>query len=931
MAGDDTTARGRYAATRLHWERIEKGLWAPGAGANGGVAYTADASDLGTDSPWMTAGSYLVAPRTRMAIETWDRTSLREQETLVGRTTGEGAPLSGGTELTELTELTEADLAETGRGDVPLLTASSHVRLAHPSTNGGVRMFRRGDNFIDGNDSLGRLDAGLCFIADVRDPRTHYIPMQTTLLRDDALMEQLLHAGSGLFAVPPGRPGGAARSRRDSRDRTRRVVRGPGGVRLGVAAPRSRPRGTVTAVTSMSDGSTRPTAPPRIPLSARTRALSRAAVRARAMRTDTTTPPDAGTATRVSLVAVLTVLTHEMVRASGPLLDGAPLGGPAGAAPIGVFALAGAAAALLLLTTGRRFTGSPDGRTVLAGTVAVAVARLVAQCLDGAARVVVGLVTVALAVGILTLTVSFVAGRATGGRQAALGLVLGSGLATGLQLSLGTWDAFWRHGPVGWVVVVVLTVGAVALAHILRTDGSTGRPRRLWMLGPYLALATMVFANPAFVANQTGEPLRDVGPALVVAHVVAVWLLLSPHLLTGIVRGAAALAIPVAALGALVLTGGVELVAVVVLQLAVGVALATGLTTHRVAPLGVPGTALAVGVVGLGLAVLLLVSRTDIDVPLGLHDEAVALAGGLALAVAGLRRRVPAAPVTAGSMDAPATPVEPAQPFRSNAIRMLVTPAVALAVVGWWPTSAAASGPALARGDSLVVVDWNLHYGVAPSADVDPERIARTIEAQDPDVVTIQEVSRGWVLGGGLDLTTWLSHRLGMHVVVAPAGDRQLGTAILARSALTDPVVTPLPSGAGSQRSSAVSATLTLASGTAVRVTSVELQGRADSTPPTLDGLHALLAALGADGPAVLAGGLFAEPGSPAADVLRAAGWTNAFDPAGGPAPTYPSDNPQSRVDVVLAQALRATHTEVPTTPRSSDHLPVVVTLQPIG
>ena len=91
----------------------------------------------------------------------------------------------------------------------------SHVRLAHPSQNNGVRMLRRGYNFTDGNDDLGRLDAGLFFIAYVRDPDTQYIPMQTRLSRDDGLMEYLQHTGSALFAVPPRRRGSGRLRRRD--------------------------------------------------------------------------------------------------------------------------------------------------------------------------------------------------------------------------------------------------------------------------------------------------------------------------------------------------------------------------------------------------------------------------------------------------------------------------------------------------------------------------------------------------------------------------------------------------------------------------------------------------------------------------------------------------------------------------------------------
>ncbi len=146
---------------------------------------------------WMAGGSYLVARRINMHIEPWDRTSLSEQELLIGRDRSEGAPLSGGTEHTE------PDFDLQGNAG-PLMAVDSHVRLAHPTFNNGTRLLRRGYNFTDGADALGRLDAGLFFIAFVNDPAEQYVPMQTTLSQQDGLMEYLQHTGSGLFAVPPG-------------------------------------------------------------------------------------------------------------------------------------------------------------------------------------------------------------------------------------------------------------------------------------------------------------------------------------------------------------------------------------------------------------------------------------------------------------------------------------------------------------------------------------------------------------------------------------------------------------------------------------------------------------------------------------------------------------------------------------------------------
>jgi deferrochelatase/peroxidase EfeB len=151
---------------------------------------------------WLAGGSYLVARRINMTIEVWDRQPLGDQEMFVGRTKDTGAPLSGGDEHTE------PDFAMPGSNDQPIIPVDAHVRVVHPDQHGGARMLRRGYNFVDGSNALGGLDAGLFFIAYVRDPGTHFVPLQLAMSKTDALVEYLRFTGSALFAVPPGvKPG----------------------------------------------------------------------------------------------------------------------------------------------------------------------------------------------------------------------------------------------------------------------------------------------------------------------------------------------------------------------------------------------------------------------------------------------------------------------------------------------------------------------------------------------------------------------------------------------------------------------------------------------------------------------------------------------------------------------------------------------------
>ena len=124
---------------------------------------------------WLAGGSYLVVRRINMTVEIWDRQPLSEQEQVIGRTKAEGAPLTGGDEFSQ------PDFNLTGSDQEPIVATDAHVRLVHPSNNAGAKMLRRGYNFVDGSDGLGRMDAGLFFLAYVRDPRTQFIPIQTKL------------------------------------------------------------------------------------------------------------------------------------------------------------------------------------------------------------------------------------------------------------------------------------------------------------------------------------------------------------------------------------------------------------------------------------------------------------------------------------------------------------------------------------------------------------------------------------------------------------------------------------------------------------------------------------------------------------------------------------------------------------------------------
>jgi deferrochelatase/peroxidase EfeB len=91
------------------------------------------------DGPdWLAGGTYLVTRRIRNRIEAWDRTTLLEQERVIGRQKGSGAPNGYDDEFAPM----DFDIKD-DKG-TPLVDVDAHIRLVSPDHVGGVKMLRRG-------------------------------------------------------------------------------------------------------------------------------------------------------------------------------------------------------------------------------------------------------------------------------------------------------------------------------------------------------------------------------------------------------------------------------------------------------------------------------------------------------------------------------------------------------------------------------------------------------------------------------------------------------------------------------------------------------------------------------------------------------------------------------------------------------------------
>lgn len=140
---------------------------------------------------WLKNGTFLVARRIQMHLETWDRTNLDGQQETFGRYRDSGAPLGAKNEFDPV------DLAHKDeKGDLTIADIS-HLHLAKKA---GSQILRRSFSYASGVDPrTGQFDAGLLFISFQKDP-AQFIAIQNRLGNIDKMNEYITHIGSGLFA-----------------------------------------------------------------------------------------------------------------------------------------------------------------------------------------------------------------------------------------------------------------------------------------------------------------------------------------------------------------------------------------------------------------------------------------------------------------------------------------------------------------------------------------------------------------------------------------------------------------------------------------------------------------------------------------------------------------------------------------------------------
>ncbi|MDX1415205.1 MAG: endonuclease/exonuclease/phosphatase family protein [Candidatus Promineifilaceae bacterium] len=508
-----------------------------------------------------------------------------------------------------------------------------------------------------------------------------------------------------------------------------------------------------------------------------------------------------------------------------------------------------------------------------------------------------------------------------------LGILVGMGADLAVNGAFLSYDLSWQHGWLPTLITLLLIgVQFVLIAQLLRLDLPDDTSDALfnlaisWLIiGPYLFLQLLSFSNIAWVASNSGLTFSASFFLLLLVHILGIATLLLPARLFHLVVSTATGVTLLIDIGILLIGSQVSWLAIIYIvlgQIALsGLLLSITMGLGRGRRLGgLRHISLANGL-GMLLLILLLFSYYAVyDLNLPFSNSILPIFALLIIFMLALpllqeqeQRTMPNASVVLRVV-----------------IFMLLLLAVPILQRLIWQNP----GQIQRNGQPIRVVNYNLHNGIDPQGHLGLEALARVIEAENPDVVGLQEVSRGWVINGSVDMLTWLSQRLGMTAVFGPTADSQWGNAVLTRLPILSQENRELPTDELLLRRGYLVVQMDRGSDEPLEFINTHYHHKDGEGDIRLDQSLAVLGFWDERPNTVIVGDLNAEHGEPEIDIYKQAGFGDVLDLTGVfPGYTNPVPSPTRRIDYIwITPDLQAKDANIPLV-GASDHLATAVSI----
>ena len=507
-----------------------------------------------------------------------------------------------------------------------------------------------------------------------------------------------------------------------------------------------------------------------------------------------------------------------------------------------------------------------------------------------------------------------------------LGLLVGVALDTAIKGGFGTVDLSWQNNVGADVIAVLLAGGLTGSAKIIsmRSRGQEAQPPSnrgsllLLALGPFLFLEMLYFQN---IGQQT---------ALIEWDQPGVLALIVASNLVGL------------ALAAIVM--GLRRPLALVLVPAATILLIVGLLAEQTGALA--AVVMSIGHLMLVLLLASLASRNDPELQGG-RFTSVTLFSGVGMLIflgtvflyyaaydisVGVPQRaiiIGAAALVGGTVwvGTWGRSVErPRAPFIwAGRVAALLMLSPLILTITW-------SEPDVEAGDGLPVrvMAYNIHQGFGTEGGFELEEIARVIEAENPDIIALQEVSRGWLVDGSVDILTWLSQRLDMDYAWGPAADSVWGNAVFSRYPIVLSENYEMPNNDDlSLDRGFLWVEIDVGEEEPLRIIATHFHAGRDEGEHRIPQSEAILKRWDGLSRTVFLGDLNGRPGDREITMLEEAGLLDSFIDSGtqGERFTSPSDGPHQRIDYVWTSPDLESTGYSSTQSQASDHFPVATTI----